>query len=114
VSRSDLERIGDALSHVEAIRRHMARGDVAGETVADAVALRLAAAIEALRTVDGALEARLFGDDWAIIWATRNRIAHGYGFIDLAIVRATVESDLPGFEAALREEQDALSSRSGS
>lgn len=43
-----------------------------------------------------------FGDDWKIIWATRNRIAHGYTYIDLAIIRDSVEHDLPEFEHLLR------------
>ena len=34
--------------------------------------------------------------------ATRNRIAHGYAYIDLAIIRDTVEHDLPEFEQLLR------------
>lgn len=89
---------------MDAIHRHLARGDLADDTVADAVALRLSAAIEAIRTPEGALEARLFGEEWTIIWATRNRIAHGYAFIDLAIIRATVENDLPSFEATLQDE----------
>jgi uncharacterized protein with HEPN domain len=50
------------------------------------------------------LRDRAFGDDWRVIWATRNRIAHGYAYIDLSIVQATVEQDLPLFEATLRAE----------
>lgn len=76
--------------------------------VADAVALRLAAAIEAVHTADGSLEARLFGATWPVIWATRNRVAHGYVSIDHVIVRASVERDLPEFERILRTELDRL------
>jgi uncharacterized protein with HEPN domain len=32
----------------------------------------------------------------------RNRIAHGYAWIDIETVKATVEEDLPAVEAALR------------
>ena len=42
------------------------------------------------------------GEDWSVIWATRNRIAHGYTFIDRAMIEATLHKDLPGFEATLR------------
>lgn len=38
------------------------------------------------------------------MWATRNRIAHGYAHVDLTIIRATVEQDLPGVETALNAE----------
>lgn len=65
----------------------------------DTVILRLAAAIEAVHSGD--LGVRLFGEEWSIIWATRNRIAHGYAYIDHDMIRATVERDLPGFEKVL-------------
>ena len=104
MSRSDRERIAEALDHIRRLHAHLERGDLDDETVADAVNLRLAAAIEVLRTVDGALAARLFGEDWAVIWATRNRIAHGYAYIDMAMIRATVEQDLPELERVLEEE----------
>ncbi|MBT2516661.1 DUF86 domain-containing protein [Streptomyces sp. ISL-90] len=45
---------------------------------------------------------RTFGDEWKIIWATRNRIAHGYAYVDISIIRDTVEHDLPDFEGKLR------------
>ncbi len=35
---------------------------------------------------------------------TRNRIAHGYAHIDVRIIRATVDQDLPQLEEALRAE----------
>jgi uncharacterized protein with HEPN domain len=72
--------------------------------VADAVSLRLAAAIESLAQCSDDVRARLFGDDWPLMWATRNRIAHGYAFIDFSIIRATVEDDLPELERVIGEE----------
>ncbi len=48
MSRTDEELIRDALDHIEALKRHLTRGDLDDETVADAVSLRLAAAIEAV------------------------------------------------------------------
>ena len=38
----------------------------------------------------------------SVIWATRNRIAHGYAYTELAMIRDTVEQDLPSFERKLR------------
>ena len=78
------------------------RGDLADETVADAVSLRLAAAIEAVASTSGGFRQQTFGDDWKVIWATRNRIAHGYAYIDLVLIRNTIEHDLPTFEQQLR------------
>jgi uncharacterized protein YutE (UPF0331/DUF86 family) len=35
-----------------------------------------------------------------MVWATRNRIVHGYTTVDAEIVRATVEHDLEEFRRA--------------
>ncbi|GAA1061561.1 HepT-like ribonuclease domain-containing protein [Agromyces bracchium] len=102
MSRSDRELVDDALAHLAALKRHLERGDLDDETVADAVSLRLAAAIEAVSQASDGYRERTFGTDWKVIWATRNRIAHGYAYIDLAIIRDTVEQDLPEFEDKLR------------
>ena len=104
MSRSDRELVGDALEHIRMLNQHLSRTDLADETVADAVSLRLAAAIESLSAASDGLRERVFGREWPIAWATRNRIAHGYAHIDVAIVRATVERDLPRIEKALRAE----------
>jgi uncharacterized protein with HEPN domain len=103
VSRSDDELVSDALDHIAVLKRHLKRGDLGDETVADAVSLRLAAAIEAVSETSAQFRERTFGDDWKIIWATRNRIVHGYAYIDLSIIRDTVEQDLPEFEGKLRQ-----------
>lgn len=88
------------------MHHHLERSDLADETVADAVSLRLAAAIESLSSASQGVRERVFGDEWAIAWATRNRIAHGYAHIDFAIIRATVDRDLPQVEKALLAELD--------
>jgi uncharacterized protein with HEPN domain len=105
MSRSDRELIEDALEHVRMLHAHLDQSSLADQTVADAVSLRLAAAIESMSITSPELRERLFGDLWPIIWATRNRIAHGYAFVDLAIIRTTIERDLPAFEAALLAER---------
>ncbi|HEU4849967.1 MAG TPA: HepT-like ribonuclease domain-containing protein [Terrimesophilobacter sp.] len=102
MSRTDEELIRDALDHIDVLKRHLARGDLDDETVADAVSLRLAAAIEAVAEASPELRERTFGDEWKIIWSTRNRIAHGYAYVDVDIIRDTVEHDLPDFERRLR------------
>jgi uncharacterized protein with HEPN domain len=104
VSRTDAELVSDALEHLRVLHRHLQQSAINEQTVADAVSLRLAAAIESMSVASQALRDRLFGDQWPIMWATRNRIAHGYAFIDLTIIRATVQQDLPAFESALQAE----------
>jgi uncharacterized protein with HEPN domain len=108
VSRTDRQLLAEALDHLEVLRRHQARADLDDETVADAVSLRLAAAIEAVAGITRERREPAFGDDWALIWATRNRIAHGYAFIDRAMIAATVNNDLPDFEAAIRRLLEGL------
>ncbi|WP_022889363.1 HepT-like ribonuclease domain-containing protein [Agromyces italicus] len=103
MSRTDAELVGDALDHLAALQRHLARGDLDDETIADAVSLRLAAAIEAIAATSSGFRDRVFADDWKVIWATQNRIAQGYASVDLTIIRETVVHDLPGFESKLRQ-----------
>lgn len=103
MSRSDEELVADALHHLAILRKHMDHSELSDQLVADAVSLRLAAAIEALAQGSEAVQAGLFGPDWADMWATRNRIAHGYIFIDFSIVTATIDKDVPQFQTRLEE-----------
>jgi uncharacterized protein with HEPN domain len=103
VSRSDAERLRDAQFHLEILDSHMQKAGLDDQTVADAVCLRLASAIECVADLSPELRAQAFGEDWPLIWATRNRIAHGYAMIDLRIIKATVRDDLPGFRIAIAE-----------
>ncbi|QWT24762.1 DUF86 domain-containing protein [Subtercola sp. PAMC28395] len=102
MSRSDAELVSDALDHIEALKRHVARSDVGDEIVADAVSLRLASAIESVSQTSATFREETFGDDWKVIWATRNRIAHGYAHVDIQLIIDTVANDLPEFERKLR------------
>ncbi|QPZ38712.1 HepT-like ribonuclease domain-containing protein [Paramicrobacterium chengjingii] len=103
MTRNDHELVCDALDHLAVLHQHLERSDLDDQTVADAVSLRLASAIEAISETSERFRDRTFGDDWKIIWATRNRISHGYAYIDMGLIRATVIHDLPDFERGLRE-----------
>ncbi|MEJ1088004.1 HepT-like ribonuclease domain-containing protein [Microbacterium sp. Mu-80] len=102
MKRTPQESLAEAIAHLDAMHRHLARGAIDDETVADAVSLRLAATIETLHRGAPDLTTGLFGDEWSVIWGMRNRIAHGYAWIDIETVRATVDEDLPSVEATLR------------
>lgn len=102
MSRAVHELLGEAVTHLDAIHRHLARRSMDDETVADAVALRLSALIETLKRGEPELTTELFGGEWAVIWGMRNRIAHGYAWIDLDTVRATIDEDLPDLERRVR------------
>ena len=101
MSRTDVEVVRDALAHLAVLRAHLSRGDLNDQTIADAVSLRLSAAIEAIAQGSDDLRERLFAGEWHIVWATRNRIAHSYIHIDHGLIAATVVDDLPAMEAAL-------------
>ena len=75
MTRSDGELIRDALDHFRVLHLHMNRADLADQTVADAVSLRLGSAIESLSACSPGVRDRVFGGEWAVAWATRNRIA---------------------------------------
>ncbi len=74
------------------------------EVIADAVSMRLSAAITAVHDGDPALGQRLFRSEWTDIWGMRNRLSHGYVTTDPAILVDTIAYDLPAFEKALRGE----------
>jgi uncharacterized protein with HEPN domain len=102
VRRSDVELVAAARAHLAALRRHLERGDLTDDTIVDAVCMRLSAAIESVAMVDDERRSRAYGEVWPAIWSVRNRIAHGYVFVDRAIMTATVANDLGGLEEGLR------------
>ena len=65
MSRDTTEILGDALGHFDRMRAH-ASHDLGDQLVIDAVCMRLSAGIETLATVDPAVRADLFGDDWRL------------------------------------------------
>jgi uncharacterized protein with HEPN domain len=102
VSRTDQVLVNDALAHLAVLNEHMQRGDLSDSVVADAVSLRLASAIDALAETTEEFRNRTFGGDWHVMRSTRNRIAHGYIFIDINLIRATVEHDVPDLVKRLK------------
>lgn len=46
---------------------------------------------------------------WDVIYATRNRLSHGYFDVDLQVVWQVVSRELPPLQLALRELADSLS-----
>lgn len=83
------------------LQRHVAEGSWDAQMTVDAVCLRLAAAIDTASRLSERGRAEAFGESWSAVWATRNRIVHGYTTVDRQIVRATVENDLDALWVAL-------------
>lgn len=70
--------------------------------------MRLSAAIEVLSRLDDETRARLFGDEWPVMWGMRNRIAHGYLVVDRDIILATMDRDVPGILHTVTEELNRI------
>jgi len=94
VTRSTEELLREALTHFEIMLGYAVR-DVSDQLVIDAVCMRLSAGLEVLSRLDAASRDGLFSDTWPLIWGMRNRIAHGYLQVDPAIIRRTLDADVP-------------------
>lgn len=101
MSRSDQEVLQEALSHFELMLDH-ARRDVTDQLVIDAVCMRLSAGLEVLNRLDPKIRDELFGDNWPLMWGMRNRIAHGYLLVEPAIIRRTLDMDIPAIITSIR------------
>ena len=94
MSRSTQDLLREALTHYELMLVY-ARGDVTDQLVVDAVCMRLSAGVEVLNRLDPLVRDQLFSDNWPLIWGMSNRIAHGYLLVEPAIIRRTLDTDIP-------------------
>lgn len=94
MSRTDQERLHDALLHFELALSYGASNPLDQKAI-DATCLRIAAGIDSLHGLSSALRHELFGDTWHLMWGMRNRIAHTYAQVEATVVVATVRNDLP-------------------
>ncbi len=101
MSRSTSERLADATLHLDAAIAYAADGPFDEKTI-DAICMRISAGIEALNALSPSRRNQLFGDQWPAMWGMRNRIAHTYSRIEVAVVVATVREDLPVIRAQIR------------
>jgi uncharacterized protein with HEPN domain len=95
VSRRPIERLDDIEAASDAISAHLARGGLDDGLVFDAVRVRLIETGEAVRGLDDDVRALEPEIPWADIVAMRNHLAHRYFDTAEAIIRATIENDLP-------------------
>jgi len=109
VSRHDRQRLDDILAAIDTIRAHLRRGDLSDGLVFDAVRVRLIEIGEAVKALPSDLLAHQPEVPWAQIAGMRDRLAHRYFDTSHAILRATVDHDLPEIERAVR----TLISRTG-
>ncbi len=102
MSRRDDQRLEDILAAVAAIDDHLGRGALDDGLVFDAVRVRLIEIGEAVRAISPELLDREPDIPWVDVAGMRNHLAHRYFDTAHAIVRATVEHDLPPLVAAVR------------
>jgi len=108
VSRHDGERVQDVLDAIEAIRSHVARGELSDGLVFDAVRVRLIEIGEAIKAISTELLDTEPGHPWSDIARMRDRLAHRYFDTNHGHVTAAVEHDLEPLQAAMLRLQARL------
>ena len=94
MSRTEQEILAEALLHLDHLDRYVTM-DLEQDVVVDAVALRLAAMVDALGRLPGNVLEVMFGDAWPAMRGLRNRIAHEHHAVNADVLRITVTEELP-------------------
>ena len=102
MTRFARQRLDDILAAVDAIREHLERGALSDGLVFDAIRVRLIEIGEAIKALPPDLVAAQPEIPWNEIAQMRDRVAHRHFDTSHAILAATVESDLPELETAVR------------
>ena len=95
----DRQRLADIQAAIEAIASHLRRGDLTDGLVFDAVRIRLLEIGEAVKALPAELLAAEPDIPWSQIARMRDHLAHRYFDTSHAILRATVDHDLPELDA---------------
>lgn len=114
MSKADIQRIPDYIEHIlEAIERidlYLADMDevafLGDQKTQDAVVRNFEIIGEAAHNIERyhAAFATAHPDiPWSVIYAMRNRVAHGYFKVDLEMVWKTIRSDLPELHAQIKQ-----------
>lgn len=98
----DQQRIAGILAAIEAIRAHLLRGTLDDGLVFDAVRIRLLEIGEAVKAISADLLATEPAIPRSGIARMRDHLAHRYFDTSHAILQATIETDLPELERAVR------------
>lgn len=108
MSRRDPERLADILEAVEAIKGHVARGDLSDGLVFDAVRVRLIEIGEAIKAISPELLDTEPSHPWTDIARMRDRLAHRYFDTTHSQVAGVVDHDLEPLKAAVLRLQSRL------
>lgn len=107
MARSPADHLADALEAIEAIERYTKGGRRAFERdpmIRDAVAARLMQIGQAVKDAEGeGLDLKRLEPTvpWRNIAGMRDRLAHKYWLLDIAILWAVVERELPKLRTAV-------------
>ena len=102
------QRRADIQAAIDAIRSHLRRGDLSDGLVFDAVRIRLLEIGEAVKALPAEMLSSQPAIPWAQIARMRDHLAHRYFDTDHAILRATVDNDLPELERAVQALAETL------
>ncbi len=102
MSRRDDRRLEDIRAAVAAISDHLGHGVLDDGLVFVAVRVRLIEIGEAVRAISPEVLEREPDIPWVDVAGMRNHLAHRYFDTAHAIVRATIEQDLPPLVAAVQ------------
>ena len=104
-SHNDDERLTDIIDAIDAIRSHLARGDLSDGLIFDAVRVRLIEIGEAVKALNPELVASQADVKWSDAAGMRDLLAHHYFDTSRATVEVTIMEDLPSLEAGVRQLQ---------
>lgn len=103
-----MQRLDDIKAAMEAIREHLARGDLADGLVFDAVRVRLIEISEAVKDLPPELLEHEPAIPWNEVAGMRDRLAHRYFDTSHVILQGTVTSDLPELRVAITHLRELL------
>lgn len=101
MSYRERQRLADIQAAIDAIRSHLQRGDLSDGLVFDAVRIRLLEIGEAVKALPASLLDSEPSIPWRQIARMRDHLAHRYFDTAHAILKATVDEDLPELERAI-------------
>jgi uncharacterized protein with HEPN domain len=93
--------LDDIDAAILAINRHLKRGDLGDGLIFDAVRVRLIEIGEAVKGISSELLEKEPEIPWQDVSGMRDRLTHHYFDTSHAIVRATVDHDLPALKAGV-------------